>query len=425
MAEILHSGSERAQAFNTLLSILLTGKAERETVEQYQQLLDSSLPVDLVRTVDSAVAAGISFETLKPAVSKLINLMYNSLVRHRYQATADAFFLQGLCRENLGLKKRLDQGKKLALAMNSDTPAESDPESVTSFVAELLTVESHFRKKENILFPWFEAKYPEYKCVRLMWEIHDDIRQGLKELSSICGRAKEAGAPPQSDKKWLSDFNTCLGTLYFNLNTNIFREECALYPVLAPLISSEQDKLLFEEADQLGWCFMAAGEQAEQRALCKQAKTLIRLDQGDLDGNENRGASGFVGRTGSLPPAILTALFSTIHLDMTWVDADDRVRWFSDSPKRIFPRSPAIIGRDVRNCHPGSSVDRVIAILNSFKSGKKSHEEFWLSIGDRFIHIEYFALRSADGCYLGTLEASEDLTHKRGLQGEKRLAEDS
>jgi hypothetical protein len=133
--------------------------------------------------------------------------------------------------------------------------------------------------------------------------------------------------------------------------------------------------------------------------------------------------AGFPGRTGTLPPEILAAMFSTIHLDMTWVDGDDKVRWFSDSPKRIFPRSPSIIGRDVRNCHPGASVGRVVAILEDFKAGRKDREAFWLTMKGRFIHIEYFALRGPGGEYLGTLEASEDLTEKRGLQGEKRLAE--
>jgi DUF438 domain-containing protein len=107
---------------------------------------------------------------------------------------------------------------------------------------------------------------------------------------------------------------------------------------------------------------------------------------------------------------------------MTYVDAEDRVRWFSDSPHRIFPRSPAIIGRDVRNCHPGASVGRVLAILEAFKSGAKEKESFWISMGGRFISIEYFALRAPDGRYLGTLEASQDLSEKRALEGEKRLA---
>jgi len=86
-------------------------------------------------------------------------------------------------------------------------------------------------------------------------------------------------------------------------------------------------------------------------------------------------------------------MFAALPVDMTYVDADDKVRWFSDSPHRIFPRSPAIVGRDVRNCHPGASVGRVVAIIEAFRRGEKDREAFWISMQGRFIHIEYFALR--------------------------------
>lgn len=109
-------------------------------------------------------------------------------------------------------------------------------------------------------------------------------------------------------------------------------------------------------------------------------------------------------------------------MDLSFVDSNDRLAWFSDGPHRIFPRSPSSLGRDVRNCHPKESVDRVVAILDSFKQGRKNSEAFWIQRKGRFIHIEYFALRDPAGRYLGTLEVSQDLTEKRALSGEKRLA---
>jgi DUF438 domain-containing protein len=246
-----------------------------------------------------------------------------------------------------------------------------------------------------------------------MWELHDDARRGLASLAGLLETAKGQAAATVDTKP----INAVVGKLYFDLNTNLFREECALFPVMATMISGPEEQSLFSEAHEYGYAFLDEAEQAVYSARAATAATTgIPRSSGSV-------TAGFSGRTGTLPPEILGALFSTIHLDMTWVDADDKVRWFSDSPKRIFPRSPAIIGRDVRNCHPGASVGRVVSILEDFRAGRKDREAFWLTMKGRFIHIEYFALRGPDGSYLGTLEASEDLTDKRGLQGEKRLAE--
>jgi len=117
----------------------------------------------------------------------------------------------------------------------------------------------------------------------------------------------------------------------------------------------------------------------------------------------------------------LTTLLNSIPVDMTFVDKDDKVRWFSEGAHRIFARSRAILGRDVRNCHPPASVHMVEQILHDFKSGKADNAPFWIELKGRFVHIEYFALRDAAGNYLGTLEVSQDLTDLRQLQGEQRL----
>jgi DUF438 domain-containing protein len=316
--------------------------------------------------------------------------------------------------ENRGLLKVLDQGKASIKALNDPDPAvaASGLAGLSTLIASLESFEIHYRKKENVLFPWFEARYLQFRCVRLMWDIHDDARQGLKNLAGLLDKARTEAI---IDTK---PINAVVGKLYFDLNSNLFREECALFPVMAPMISGTEGQSLFTEAHEYGYAFLDAEEEAGYAA-----KAMVVSEPGSGAHAAGAVVAGFPGRTGSLPPEILGALFSTIHLDMTWVDADDKVRWFSDSPKRIFPRSPAIIGRDVRNCHPGASVGRVVCILEEFKAGRKDREAFWLTMKGRFIHIEYFALRSPDGNYLGTLEASEDLTEKRKLQGEKRLAE--
>jgi hypothetical protein len=102
-------------------------------------------------------------------------------------------------------------------------------------------------------------------------------------------------------------------------------------------------------------------------------------------------------------------------------DEDDRVAYYSEGPERIFPRSPAIIGREVRNCHPPKSVHLVNQILDAFKSGSRDTAEFWIELGGKFVYIRYFAVRDAGGHYRGCLEVSQDLPEIRKLEGQNRL----
>ena len=107
------------------------------------------------------------------------------------------------------------------------------------------------------------------------------------------------------------------------------------------------------------------------------------------------------------------------------MDSEDRVKYFSEGPERIFARPRSVVGRKVQNCHPPQSLGVVEKILDSFKDGTRDSYEFWLQLGGKFIHIRYFAVRDAGRRYLGCLEVSQDLTHLRALEGEKRLLEEA
>ena len=125
--------------------------------------------------------------------------------------------------------------------------------------------------------------------------------------------------------------------------------------------------------------------------------------------------------TGTLNLEQIKGIFSVLPVDLTFVDADDRVRFFTEGADRVFVRPKAIIGRKVEHCHPPSSVHVVEQILSDFRSGSHDVAEFWIEYRGRFINIRYFAVRDGEGSYLGTLEVTQDLTHQRQLSGERRL----
>ncbi len=123
---------------------------------------------------------------------------------------------------------------------------------------------------------------------------------------------------------------------------------------------------------------------------------------------------------GYLSPDEVNAIFKHLPLDVTFIDKNDRVKFFSGGD-RLFFRSPSIIGRPVQMCHPPRSVHIVNKILNAFKSGERDHADFWIQMGDKFVYIRYFAVRNDAGEYIGTLEVTQEVSCIRALQGEKRL----
>ncbi|MCX6815116.1 MAG: PAS domain-containing protein [Candidatus Aenigmarchaeota archaeon] len=137
--------------------------------------------------------------------------------------------------------------------------------------------------------------------------------------------------------------------------------------------------------------------------------------------SNDRKASGISLSSGSLSKEEIEAIFRTQPIDITFVDKKDTVRYFSQSPGRIFARTPAVIGRKVQQCHPPKSIGKVNRILADFRNGRKDVASFWISLKGRMVYIRYFAVRNKKGRYLGCLEVTQDITDIKGIEGEKRL----
>jgi PAS domain S-box-containing protein len=120
----------------------------------------------------------------------------------------------------------------------------------------------------------------------------------------------------------------------------------------------------------------------------------------------------------------LEAMLNTLPVDITFVDKDNIVKYFSHGAERIFPRTKSVIGRSVENCHPPASVHVVEKVVEDLRSGKKDHEDFWIKMGEKYVLIRYFAVRGADGEYLGTLEFSQNIKPLQEITGEKRLLDE-
>jgi PAS domain S-box-containing protein len=123
----------------------------------------------------------------------------------------------------------------------------------------------------------------------------------------------------------------------------------------------------------------------------------------------------------SLNIETVEALFNALPVEVSFVDENDQVRYFSKNGNRIFPRSKGIMGLKVQKCHPEKSLHKVVHILEAFKSGKRDTAEFWINVKGRLIYIRYFCVRDKQNKYLGTLEVTQDITDIQKIKGEKRL----
>jgi len=119
----------------------------------------------------------------------------------------------------------------------------------------------------------------------------------------------------------------------------------------------------------------------------------------------------------------LEGILEAIPVEISFVDENDLVKFWNKHETRIFKRPLSVVGKSVQYCHPKHSVDKVNQILSDFKSGKRDTAEFWINLGERKVYIRYFAVRDRAGRYLGTLEATQDITKIKEIEGEKRLLE--
>jgi PAS domain S-box-containing protein len=119
----------------------------------------------------------------------------------------------------------------------------------------------------------------------------------------------------------------------------------------------------------------------------------------------------------------LEGILEAVPLEISFIDQNDLVKFWNKHETRIFKRPSSVVGKAVQNCHPKQSVDKVNQVLSDLKSGGRDSAEFWINLGEKSVYIRYFAVRDKAGRYLGTLEATQDITQIKKIEGEKRLLE--
>lgn len=307
-------------------------------------------------------------------------------------------------KENVALKNEV---LKIADLFNSVSTLKDN--QLPGYILQLRTIfnnlsdiDKHYLRKEYLLFPYLE-KHLITGPPKVMWGKHDEIRELLKSafeaLSSPIGTADEMK----------SIVELVLHPAVEMIDGMIMKEEEILFPMAMDTLTEDEWYKIYQETPEFGYCLVDPEDEWKPLGAKVEKQEYVTADAIRLS-------------SGAFNMAEIEALFVHLPIDITFVDKNDKVRFFSHSPNRVFERNRSIIGRDVRMCHPPGSVHVVEQILDDFKSGKENKAVFWMSnFKGRFIYIEYSAVRSPEGEYLGVVEVTQDITQMRKLEGDQRL----
>ena len=406
MSELIDNGSgPRKAMLKHLILQLHQGTAAAQVQKQLVRLL-GQVPYDLVVEVEQELMAdGMPVEE----VTRLCHLHGAALEGAIDLSTApiapEGHPAHTFHQENTALSAEL-AALGAATAELEDIGELEPPGDAFLAVREhlnaLTDVEKHYLRKEHLLFPFLE-KHGVTGPPKVMWGKHDETRALLR------GALEAVFVAPTSAAEARAVVGLAVKPAAQAIHDMIGREENILLPMSLDTLDELEWWEIARQSAEIGFCLVDPGEGWRPASIPAPQET------GEAQGGRIRLP------TGSLTVKELEAMLNALPFDATFVDAEDRVRYFTHGGERVFARSRAVLGRKVQHCHPPSSVDTVERILEGFRSGRQERAAFWIDMRGRFVHIEYVAMRDAGGAYLGCLEVTQDLTAKRALTGEQRL----
>ncbi len=395
MSQFTNHNDQKIQKLLELSEVIINKIKPAEYVKSNMEHIEAIMPLDVITLVHLLVEKGYSMEELKKHVAKLLNLFYKALNNFPVPSPKKDDILYWLQENNKVITQKLDALKIPIRKINKEGVSQELLQQIKEGIEDIQEYTNYFTLKENLLFPLIEKYWDDYKCVQVMWSIHDDIRSYFKELPLLLS-AKEFD---------LKRFNVVSSKMYFDIKAIKFRDERILFPQILLSIPKEDMQKILWDSKELKFPFIKPDY---NKIKSLQAETSF------VDGEVNLG-------TGSVTPEQIVLMFNHLPVDITYVDENNTVKFYSTPKHRIFPRTNAIIGRKVQNCHPPESVHVVEKIVEAFRNKEKDMASFWLQMGKHFILIKYFAIRDSKGIFRGTLEVSQEVSDIRELKGEKRL----
>ena len=394
----------RQEELKAIIRELHAGSTPEQVKPRFEALIENVEPTEIAAMEQALLDEGLPETEVKRLCDVHMQVFQRTLEASPALCVPPGHPIDTFQRENrsvLELTQALRASAGRAGAGPQPAAWEREKAVLGALAESLAGFETHYVRKENQLFPFLE-KHGVEGPTKVMWALHDDIRLSIKELCQAIAQNDVAVVVHGVDEAVTM------------VEDMVNKEEKILFPMALDVLPEQE------------WHEIRAGEEGIGYALVAEAPPWPAegepvepaAPKGESAASPHGGL--FTLNTGALSLEQIDLLLRTLPLDVTFVDENDEVRFYSESD-RVFPRSSGVIGRKVQNCHPPASMHKVQEILDAFRAGEKDVAEFWIVLGGKFVHIRYFALRDEAGTYRGVVETVQDVTAIRALEGEQRL----
>ena len=401
MSELINNIEKRKQLLKHMILQLHKGEEAEIVRRQLLELLGQVPYGEVVEVEQELIAEGLPQEDVIQLCDVHSKALKGVVAEDESQNVPAGHPVFTFVQENRALQLTIAKVEDLIGRHEKMEPRDFLSDLKAEFNA-LSDVDKHYRRKENLLFPYLE-KLGVTGPPTVMWGKHDIIREQIK---SVHEAADAAGKVTADEIAPIIEF--LVRPALEAVEEMVYKEEKILFPMCMERLTDADWFEIYNQSLEIGFCLYDPTDEWKPQGLQPREEPPAQAGKVQLP-------------SGSFSVEELTHVLNTLPVDITFVDKNDRVKYFSQGAHRIFDRNRSILNRSVQMCHPPSSVHIVDQILDDFKSGRQDRAPFWINAKGKFIHIEYFAVRNENGDYLGTVEMSQDLTTLRSLKGEQRL----
>ncbi len=404
MSEHINNVSQRKEALKKVIKRLHAGESVEALQQEFGDVIRGATAAEIAEAERALISEGVSVSEIQRLCDLHVAVFRETLDEEPEPESLPGHPVFTFRMENEVTMRLLEvMDETLKAYKNGD---EDSFASLIQQAKDLGTIEKHYSRKENLLFPYLEKKGFEGPAT-VMWGVDNDIRGQIKQFKL------HISSPNPDATEAINQFEA----LAQNIKEMIYKEEKILFPAALERLTEKEWGEIRQQEEEIGY-FNVTPRDTWKPEEQDQTETSSEPPSETV--------SGLISlATGALTRDQVNLMLTHLPVDITFVDENDRVRYFTQGRERIFDRSPAIIGREVTKCHPPQSVHKVQIILDDFRSGKRDVAEFWIQAAGNFIHIRYFALHDSDGEYKGCIEVSQEISHIRALEGEKRLLDDA
>lgn len=405
MSELINNSEKRKALLKELILKLHTGGQQEDVRIELMQTLKEIPYGEVVEVEQELISEGLPEEEVLKLCDAHSAVLQGNIDLSGSKSIPEGHPADVFKRENQELLKTTALARDVLKQIDSqeDTNLNESVLKLRGLFNNLYDVDKHYQRKEYLLFPYLESKGITGPP-KVMWGKHDEIRELIKGSIEILQQTD------LTREEILASAEIVFELALFGIDDMTVKEEQILFPMSMDKLTEAEWFEISKQSLEIGYCLYDT--QTEWRP---EWAAEFGVNEAQKSGSHIQLPSG------GFSAAELLAILNTLPIDMTFVDKDDKVKYFSQGAERIFQRNRAILNRDVRHCHPPASAHIVDKIIDDFKTGRHSRAPFWINMGGKMIHIEYFALRGENGEYLGTLEVSHNVTPYRDLEGEQRI----